>query len=88
MGTTKQSHRIASDVKEQILKRIKEEGISVTQASQEHGISTNTIYTWLSRGVTQNPSWQEMAKLKKQNQELLALVGEITMKLSQAQKKN
>jgi len=30
----------------------------------------------------------EVTKLKKQNQELLALVGEITMKLSQAQKKS
>ena len=88
MNTTKQGHRISSEVKEQILKRIKDEGISVIQASQEHGISTNTIYSWLSRGVTQNASWQEVVKLRKENHELLAIVGELTVKLSAAQKKN
>ena len=29
MGNTKHNYRISSDVKEQVLKRIKEEGISV-----------------------------------------------------------
>ena len=88
MGTPKIGHRVSREVREQILKRIKEEGIPVLQASEEHGISTKTIYSWLTKGTSKNPSWAEVAKLKKQNQELLALVGEITMKLSQAQKKN
>jgi transposase-like protein len=88
MSTTKQNHHISSEVKEQVLKRIKEEGVSVSQVSEEHGISTNTIYSWLSRGVTQNASWQEITKLRKENRELLAIVGELTVKLSQSQKKN
>lgn len=87
MSNNKASHHVAKDVREQILKRIKDEGVSVSQASEEHGISIQTIYAWLAKGVTNNPSWQEMAKLKKQNHELLALVGELTVKLSQAQKK-
>jgi transposase-like protein len=87
MSNTKHNYRISSDVKEQVLKRIKEDGISVTQAAQEHGISTHTIYKLLTKTVTDNPTWQEVTKLKKQNQELLALVGELTVKLSQAQKK-
>jgi len=88
MSTAKIGHRVSREVREQILKRIKEEGIPVLQASEEHGVSTKTIYSWLTKGTSKNPSWVEVAKLKKQNQELLALVGEITMKLSQAQKKN
>jgi len=88
METKKIGHRVARDVREQILKRIKEEGIPVLQAADEHGVSTKTIYGWLTKGTSKNPSWMEVAKLKKQNQDLLALVGEITMKLSQAQKKN
>ena len=88
MGTPKIGHRVSREVKEQILKRIKEEGIPVLQAAEEHGVSTKTIYGWLTNGTSKNPSWMEVAKLKKQNQELLALVGEITMKLSQAQKKS
>ncbi|PIR73795.1 MAG: hypothetical protein COU40_00475 [Candidatus Moranbacteria bacterium CG10_big_fil_rev_8_21_14_0_10_35_21] len=87
MGNTKHNFRISSEVKEQVLKRIKEDGISVTQAAQEHGISTHTIYKMLTKTVANNPTWQEVTKLKKQNQALLALVGELTVKLSQAQKK-
>lgn len=87
MSNNKTSHRVAKDVREQILKRIKDEGVSVSQASEEHGVSTQAIYAWLSKGATDNPSWKELAKLKKQNHELLALVGELTIKLSQTQKK-
>jgi len=32
-------HRIAPDVREQIINRIKNDGISVVQAAKEHGIS-------------------------------------------------
>jgi len=81
-------HKISKEVKNQILQRIKEEGISVKQASQEHGVSTKTIYNWLTRGVSQNPSWTQVAKLKRENKMLLELVGEITVKLSQAEKKS
>jgi len=79
-------HRIAREVKEQVIKRIKDEGVSVVQASEEHGISTKTIYAWLAKGVTAQPSWSEIAKLKKENKALIGLVGELTIKLSHAQK--
>ena len=88
MSTAKIGHRVSREVREQILKRIKDEGLPVLQASEEHGVSTKTIYSWLTKGTSKNPGWMEVAKLKKQNQELLALIGEITMKLSQAQKKS
>lgn len=87
-STTKKGYRVSKDVKEQILKRIKDEGISVSQAGQEHGVSTQTIYSWLTKGVSQNPSWSEFSKLKKENKGLLELVGSLTVKLSQAQKNN
>lgn len=85
--STKKNYRIAKEVRGEILKRIKDEGVTVSQAAESYGVATQTIYAWLSRGVTGFPSFQEVARLKKQNQELLALVGELTMKLSQAQKK-
>ena len=86
--SNKKSYRVAKEVKEEILKRIKDDGLSVSQASQEHGVSTQTIYAWLTKGVSQNPSWSEFAKLKKENKGLLELVGALTVKLSAAQKKN
>ncbi len=46
MGTF---HVIAKETKEQILNRIKNEGVSVPQAAKDAGISNTTIYTWLDR---------------------------------------
>jgi len=82
------THIISKDRKEQILKRIKEEGIPVSQAAQEHGISDAAIYRWLSKGVTGQPTLREFARLRKENKMLTELVGEMTIKLSYAQKKN
>ena len=83
----KKSFKVSSETKEQILKRIKEEGLPVAKVAEEHGISTATIYGWLSKGIKAQPSWKEFSSLQKQNKELLALVGELTIKLSQSQKK-
>ena len=84
----KKTHRIASDAREQILKRIKEEGVSVSQAAKDHGISEGAIYNWLGKGAEHTPSWIEFVKLKRENKALLELVGGITLKLSESQKKS
>jgi len=51
----KKSH-IAPEVKAQIINRIKNDGVSVTQATQDHGVSTASIYTWLGKKVEGGPS--------------------------------
>jgi transposase-like protein len=79
-------HRVAPDVKEQIINRIKNDGVTVAQASQEHGVSENTIYGWIAKKVD-GVSYSEIIKLKRENAQLLQLVGEITLKLSETQKK-
>ncbi len=38
------NNRIAPEIKEQIINRIKNDGISVLQASKDHGVSADTIY--------------------------------------------
>lgn len=81
-------HKIAPEVKADILRRIKEEGVPVAQAAKDHGIHETTIYNWLGAKVKGAPSWADVAKLQKQNKELLELVGELTLRLSCAQKKN
>jgi len=78
---------ISAEIKEQILNRIKEDGVAVTKVTEEHGIHTSTIYAWLSKDIKAQPSLREYLKLKKEKQELLVLVGELTIKLSQSQKK-
>lgn len=84
----KSIHRVSKEVKADILKRVKEQGIPVVQAATEHGISPKTIYGWLGKGVAGQPTLSELVKLKRENQMLLGLVGELTVKLSSAQKKS
>lgn len=79
--------KIASEVKEQIINRIKNDGVSVVQAAQDHGIAEGTIYTWIAKRVEGQPTLAENLKLKRENDQLLKLVGEITLKLSETQKK-
>lgn len=85
---SKRGHRISKEIKDQILGHIKNDGISVSQAAQDAGISTKTIYTWLTKGVSEQPSWSEVAKLKKENRQLKQLLGELTMQMSMSQKKH
>lgn len=80
--------RIAKEVKADIIRRVKEEGVSVAQAAKDHGIHETTIYGWLGSGAVGSPSWGEFSRLQKQNRELFEVVGELTVKLSQSQKKS
>lgn len=84
----KKQYRVAPDIREQILKRIKEEGVPVMQVAKEHGVSDATIYRWLGHGAEGAPSAGEFLRLKRENKALLELVGEITLKLSESQKKS
>lgn len=85
---SKKNHKISSEVKTDIIRRVKEEGVSVSQAAKDHGVADRTIYSWLGKSAQGNPSWAEFAKLQRQNRELFEVVGELTVKLSQAQKKS
>ena len=87
--SNKKGHRIANEVKADIIRRVKEEGVSVSQAAKDHGISTATIYTWLGTGAgaAGTPQWGEFSRLQKQNRELFEVVGELTVQLSSAKKK-
>ena len=84
----KKGYRVPPEFKADIMRRVKEEGVSVAQAAKDHGIHETTIYGWLGSGATSAPSWSEFARLQKQNRELFEVVGELTVKLSQAQKKS
>ncbi len=80
-------HRIAPEVKEQIINRIKNDGVTVATATKDHGISEASIYDWLGKKVKGGPTILEFNKLKRENEELLRLLGVVTLKLSESQKK-
>ncbi len=77
----------AKEIKDQILKRIKDDGIPVSQIASEHGLRPQLIYGWIAKGVTANPSLLEISKLKRENQALKELIGELTLEASLVKKK-
>ncbi len=81
------SRRIAPEIKEQILKRITDDGIPVAQAAKEHGIHETTVYGWLASKASSGPTLREWNALRKENVMLKTLVGEMTVALSRSQKK-
>ena len=83
MGTFKV---ISKEIKEQILKRIKEDGVSVADAAAEHGISPKSIYNWMrSKGMV-SANILEVSRLKRENKELLEIIGRLTHDLKRSKK--
>ena len=78
---------IPKEIKEQILKRIKDEGITVAQAATEHGISTKTIYNWMRGKTESDGSILEISRLKRENKELLEIIGDLTHEVRKSKKK-
>lgn len=78
---------IPKEIKEQILTRIKN-GTPATIAANEHGVSPKTVYGWLSGLTKSQPGFMQISRLKRENEALYALVGRLTVKLSNREKKN
>jgi len=69
---------IKKEIKEEILSRIKNEGISVPKIAEQYGISDKTIYTWLKGGVINNNPILEINRLRRENEDLLKIIGKLT----------
>jgi transposase len=83
----KKAHRIKNEIKAEIINKIKHEGLSVADAGEHYGVSTKTIYGWLGTKASNTVSILEHNRLKKENEQLKHLIGEITLKLSTEQKR-
>lgn len=83
----KKGFHVAPEVRQQIIDRIKNDGVSVTEAAKDAGVHETTVYGWIAKNTESIPSVLELAKLKRENKELLELVGELTLRLSNTQKK-
>ncbi len=76
---------IPKDVKEYVLKRVKEGGKSVAEIAKEHGIGKTAIYKWLKEET--GGSDPLVYKLQKENQLLKQLVAELSLKIRESEKK-
>lgn len=82
------ARRISKEIREEILKRIKDEGASVAQLCDEYAVSSTAIYKWLEKGTAEtsiNPQL-EINRLKRENQDLRAIVGQLVYDKEKKQK--
>ena len=77
---------IANEVKQEMLDKVKY-GQKVSEVSNQYGVSSRTIYLWLRKGVTDEISLAEYRRLKKENQELKAIVGTLIVQLEKTKKR-
>lgn len=83
----KQGYRISTEIKDEIIKKIKHEGLSVMDAAKQYGISDKTIYNWLGTKARGTVSILEHNKIKKENEQLKQIIGDLTIKMSMDAKK-
>ena len=73
----------SKEIKEQILSRIKNDGITAVQAARDAGVNVKSVYYWLSKGSDgANSEILEINRLKRQNKELLELVGTLSLQIT------
>lgn len=77
---------ISNEVKAEILEKVKR-GEKVMALSQQYGVSTKTIYYWLRKGTTEEISVVAYNKIRRENDELKAIVGVLTAELERLKKK-
>lgn len=82
---SKVGNNIPKDVKEYVLKRVKEGGKSVAELAKEHGIGKTAIYKWLKEET--GGSDPLIYKLQKENQLLKQLVAELSLKVRESEKR-
>lgn len=66
------------ELKEEIINKIKAEGITAVEAAKRYGIDVNNIYRWVSQGVAgARGSLFEINRLKRENRELKQIIGNL-----------
>jgi len=83
----KQGVHVPKDVKEYILKRVKDSGRSVSEIATEHGIAKSAIYKWLRDETIGGSTDPQFLRLQKENQILKQLVAELSLKIREGEKK-
>jgi transposase len=77
--------KISQDIRDKIVGKIKNDGMSAPRAAQEFGISTGTIYSWLGKGKIGSDTL-EVGKLKRENQQLKLIIAELMLNSSKGKK--
>lgn len=75
---------IAPEIKAEILAKIHDEGMRVSEAAEIYNVSAKTIYIWLKSGVVDGNKnlILELNRLRKENEQLYKLLGRATAELN------
>ena len=75
------SRRIPKEIKEEIIGKV-QAGERVVELAERYGVSTKTIYGWLRQDSGEAVvSMLHYNKLKRENEELKRLIGELTLNM-------
>lgn len=88
MGTLRRHYD--STFKAEVVNRIKNNGESVKDIASQYGIKAELIYKWISARYKEpsgNNLVLENSRLKRQNEELLRMIGKLTVDLEQNKKR-
>lgn len=78
---------IPKELKEEIISKIKTEGISGVEAGRRYGINVKNIYRWLSQGIGGTRSEVlEINRLKRENRELKLIIGKLMLETERGKK--
>lgn len=79
--------RTSTEVKERILKKIKEEGMTAVSVAESEGVNVKTVYSWLRKeGEVTGVSWSSHNRLKRENQQLKEIIGHLTLEMKKPKK--
>ncbi|MDQ3159138.1 MAG: hypothetical protein M3P98_03335, partial [bacterium] len=71
---------------DEVLKKIKEDGVAVVEAARQTGVNVKTIYGWLGSKAREGDPILEINRLKRENEGLTALVGALTVAAARQKK--
>lgn len=72
--------RCTKELKEEVLGKVRN-GSKISEVSKQYGINDMTIRTWLTRDTVSRASETlEVSRLKRENENLLRIIGQLTYK--------
>ncbi len=79
---------IEPTIKAEIIRKIRDEGMRVTDVALDYNVSTKTIYRWLRDGVVNSNTSLVLLinRLKKENEQLYKLLGRATAEMHRSKK--
>ena len=74
--------------RDEIIAKIRDEGMTVAEAARQYNIGPKAIYSWMRDGVAHSSAnlILEVNRLKKENEQLYNLLGRATVELKKTKK--